>query len=134
MMTMHVSPHRRMARVRRIANSTPEEREMRLAIDIKADDEAYEIKALVPGLETDDINIEVLNNTVAIHGEFKEIDDEESEILRSELPVGRFGRVIKLPTKLDASKAEATLKDGIFMLTVPKAEDQKPKVIKVIAE
>jgi HSP20 family protein len=106
---------------------------MNLAVDVKADDEAYEIKALVPGLESDDIKIEVLNNTVVIRGEFKGDEDEDNKILRSELPVGRFGREITLPTKLDASKAEATLKNGVFMLNVPKAEAHKPKVIKVKA-
>lgn len=134
MMTMHVSPYRRNARMRRIVNNTPEERELRLAVDVMADDDAYEIKALVPGLETDDINIEVLNNTVSIYGEFTEKDEENLRSLRSELPVGRFSRVIALPTKLDASKAEAKLKDGVFTLSVPKAEEHKPKVIEVKAE
>jgi HSP20 family protein len=119
--------------MRRIVNNTPEERELRLAVDVLADDDAYEIKALVPGLETDDINIEVLNNTVSIHGEFTEKDEENLRALRSELPVGRFSRVITLPTKLDASKAEAKLKDGVFTLSVPKAEEHKPKVIEVKA-
>ena len=134
MMTMHVSPYRRNARMRRIVNNTPEERELRLAVDVMADDDAYEIKALVPGLETDDINIEVLNNTVSIYGEFTEKDEENLRSLRSELPVGRFSRVIALPTKLDASKAEAKLKNGVFTLSVPKAEEHKPKVIEVKAE
>jgi len=133
MMTMYVSPHRRNARVRRLVNQSPEDREMRLAIDVMDNDDAYEIRALVPGLETDDINIEVLNNTVAIRGEFKELDVEDSKTLRTELPVGRFSRVITLPTKLDATKAEAMLKNGVFTLSVPKTEDQKPKVIEVKA-
>ena len=133
MMTMYVSPYRRNARMRRIVNNTPEERELRLAVDVMADDDAYEIKALVPGLETDDINIEVLNNTVSIYGEFTEKDKENLRALRSELPVGRFSRIITLPTKLDASKAEAKLKNGVFTLSVPKAEEHKPKVIEVKA-
>lgn len=135
MMTMYVSPHRHTARARRLVNQSPEDREMRLAVDVMDNDDAYEIKALVPGLETDDINIEVLNNTVAIRGEFKalDVDVEDSKTLRSELPVGRFSRVITLPTKLDATKAEAKLKNGVFTLSVPKTEDHKPKVIKVKA-
>lgn len=133
MMTMYVSPHRRNARVHRTVNQPLEDREMRLAVEVIDNDDAYEIKALVPGLETDDINIEVINNTVAIRGEFKELEVEDSRILRSELPVGRFSRVITLPTKLDAAKGEASLKNGVFTLRVPKTEDQKPKVIKVKA-
>jgi len=133
MMTMYVSPHRHTARARRLVNQSPENREMRLAVDVMDNDDAYEIKALVPGLETDEINIEVLNNTVAIRGEFKELDVEDSKTLRSELPIGRFSRVITLPTKLDATNAEAKLKNGVFTLSVPKTEDHKPKVIKVKA-
>jgi HSP20 family protein len=131
MMMMYVSPRWRNARVRRFVNNTVEERELSIAVDVKADDDAYEITALVPGLETDDINIEVLNNTVSIYGEFTEKDKENLKALRSELPVGRFSRVITLPTKLDASKAEAKLKNGVFTLSVPKAEEHKPKVIEV---
>lgn len=130
---MYVSPHRRNARVHRNVNQPLEDREMRLAVEVIDNDDAYEIKALVPGLETDDINIEVINNTVAIRGEFKELEVEDSKTLRSELPVGRFSRVITLPTKLDAAKGEASLKNGVFTLRVPKTEDQKPKVIKVKA-
>ena len=133
MMTMYVSTHRRNARVHRTVNQPLEDREMRLAVEVIDNDDAYEIKALVPGLETDDINIEVINNTVAIRGEFKELEVEDSRTLRSELPVGRFSRVITLPTKLDAAKGEASLKNGVFTLRVPKTEDQKPKVIKVKA-
>ena len=133
MMTMYVSPHRRNARVHRTVNQPLGDREMRLAVEVIDNDDAYEIKALVPGLETDDINIEVINNTVAIRGEFKELEVEDSRTLRSELPVGRFSRVITLPTKLDAAKGEASLKNGVFTLRVPKTEDQKPKVIKVKA-
>jgi HSP20 family protein len=107
---------------------------MLLAVDVQADDEAYVIKALVPGLEAEDLNIEIMNNTVAIRGEFKEPEKEETRYLTCELPAGRFSRVITLPTALDPSKAEASLKNGVFILHVPKAEAHRPKVIKVNAE
>ena len=58
--------------------------------------------ALVPGLEADDLDIEVLNNTVTIRGEFKDGNEDQSKYLVSELPSGRFGRVITLPTAADA--------------------------------
>jgi HSP20 family protein len=119
--------------MRRIVNNELDERELHLAVDVMTNDDAYEIRALVPGLDTDDINIEVLNNTVSIHGEFTQKDEENLRTLRSELPVGRFSRTIKFPTKLDATKAEAKLKNGVFTLNVPKAEEHKAKVIKVKA-
>jgi HSP20 family protein len=142
MMTLYVSPYRRMASMREAMNRLMEEnfpeketaeREMLLAVDVEAQDEAYLIKALVPGIEADQINIEILNNTVTIRGEFQE-DQEDTKYLVCELPAGRFSRIISLPTALDPSKAEASLKNGVFTLRVPKAEAHRPKVIKVKAD
>lgn len=142
MMTMYISPYRRMSNIREamdrlleesLAESAPAEREMRLAVDVQAEDDAYIISALLPGLSAEDINIEVLNNTVSIRGEFRGTEKEESKYLLCELPAGRFSRVITLPTALDPAKAEANLKNGVFTLVVPKAEAHRPKVIKVSA-
>lgn len=139
MMTMYISPYRRMNRMREAVNrlfeenfpeNEPGEREMLLAVDVKAQDEAYEIQAMVPGLEADDINVEIINNTVTIRGQFGDTE-EDAKFLACELPSGRFSRVITLPTDLDSTKAEASLRNGIFTLRVPKAEAHRPKVIKV---
>ena len=140
MMTFYVSPYRRVARMRDVMNrlleetvaeQEPAEREMSLAVDVQAEDEAYVLSALVPGLEAEDINVEVLNNTVTIRGEFKDHTQADARYLISELPAGRFNRLITLPAALDPSKAEASLKNGVFTLRVPKAESHRPKVIKV---
>jgi HSP20 family protein len=87
----------------------------------------------VPGLEAEDVGIEVLNNTVALRGEFKNTAKEESKYLVSELPTGRFSRILTLPTALDSTKAEASIKNGVLYLRVPKAEAHRPKSIKVVA-
>lgn len=93
------------------------------------------ISAMVPGIEADDIDVEILNKTVSIRGKFGEqIVDEDSKVLVSELPFGRFSRVLTLPTKLDPSDAVANLKDGVFTLRVPKAEEERPKTIKISAD
>ena len=139
-MTYYISPYRRMAAMRNAMNrmfddtlteQTPSEREMLLAVDVKAGEDAYDITALVPGLEAEDLDIEVLNNTVSIRGEFKSDGEEESKYMVCELPSGRFSRVISLPTATDASKVEATIKNGVLSLHIPKAEADRPKVIKV---
>lgn len=139
MMTLYLSPYRRMARMREamnrlfeesFADADPVEREIQLAMDVRASDEDYLITALVPGLEAEDLNVEVINNTVSIRGEFKEGQSDDKYLL-CELPTGRFSRVITLPTALDATKAEASLKNGVFTLRVPKAEAHRPKLIKV---
>lgn len=140
-MTVFISPYRRMAAWREAMNRMLEEtlaeapsveREMLLAVDVRADDDAYEITALVPGLEAEDLNIEILNNTVTLRGEFKNSGKEDSKYLVCELPVGRFSRVLTLPTALDPAKAEASLKNGVLRLRVPKAEAHRPKSIKVV--
>lgn len=141
-MTLYISPYRRMAHLRRAMDRMLEdsfqeereqEREMLLAVDVKADDDAYTLRALVPGLEAEDVNIEVLNNTITIRGEFKAEEGEQNDFMVCELPVGRFNRVLTLPTALDPTKAEAAIKNGVLTLRVPKAEAHRPKAIKVAA-
>lgn len=141
-MTMYISPYRRIAGLREAMNRMFEdtisetsnmEREMLLAVDVRAEDEAYTITALVPGLEGDDLSIEIINNTVSLRGEFKSTEQENSKFLVCELPAGRFSRLITLPTALDPSKAEANIKNGVLVLQVPKAEAHRPKTIKVLA-
>ncbi len=136
MMTYYVSPYRKL--VRRNPNIERElhtmDRARLLAVDVKSDEEAYTISALVPGIEADAISVEILNNTVSIRGEFNEnAEDEQGNVLVHELPFGRFSRVLRLPTKLDPAKADANLKNGVFTLRVPKAVEDRPKVIKISA-
>jgi HSP20 family protein len=142
MMTLYVSPYRRIARMRDAMDRMVEEnfpsteineREMVLAVDVKSDDEAYLISALVPGVEAEEINVEILNNTVTIRGEFKTQQSEDDKYLLCELPSGRFSRVITLPIALDPTKAEASLRNGLFTLRVPKAEAHRPRTIKINA-
>ncbi len=139
-MTYYISPYRRLHALRHamdrmfddtMAESEKPEREMMLAVDVQGADESYTITALVPGLTADDLDIEVLNNTVTIRGEFKSCAQEESKYLLCELPSGSFSRVIALPTAVDAAKIEASIKDGVLTLKVPKAEAHRPKAIKV---
>jgi HSP20 family protein len=141
-MTIYISPYRRLAQIRRnmdrmfeeaYQDENQSEREMLLAVDLKAEDEQYILKALVPGLDADDLDIEVLNNTVAIRGEFKNGETDHKDYLVHELPVGRFSRVLTLPTALEAAKVEATIKNGVLTLVLPKAEAHRPRAIKVSA-
>jgi HSP20 family protein len=142
-MTVYISPYRRMSALRdsmnrmfdeSFAENAVPEREMLLAVDVQSDDDAFVITALVPGLDAEDLNIEVLNNTVTLRGEFKSTEIEGSKYLISELPEGRFSRVIALPTALDTAKTEASIHNGVLNLRVPKAESHRPKAIKVTVE
>jgi HSP20 family protein len=143
MMTLYVSPYRRIARGHagmnrymgnKFHSAEVSEREKILAIDVKESDEAYTIAALLPGLEADEINVEILKNTVTISGEFNEAEQEDEKYLMCELPSGRFNRVVSLPTAVDADGAEAHLKNGVFSLLIPKSEASRQKSIKIEAE
>jgi HSP20 family protein len=140
MMTWYVSPNHRLARrpryiARTVNNGEATERENVLPVEVKSDGDAFMISAIVPGIEANDIDVEILNKTVSIRGKFGEqVVEENSKVLVSELPFGRFSRVLTLPTKLDPTDAVANLKDGVFTLRVPKAEEERPKVIKISAD
>ena len=140
MKTWYVSPYRRIARrqhhiARNVGAEETLDGEVVLPVDVKSDDDAFMISALVPGIKADDIDVEILNKTVSIKGKFNEVvGDEASKVLVSELPFGSFSRVLNLPTKLEPSKAVANLKDGVFTLRVPKAEEDRSKVIKISAD
>jgi HSP20 family protein len=142
-MTVYISPYRRMSTLQDAMNRLFEasinepavnEREMLLAVDVQTDEDSYVITALVPGLKADELNIEILNNTVTLRGEFKTTEIDGAKYLMSELPAGRFSRVITLPTALDPARTEASIHNGILHLRVPKAESHRPKTIKIIAE
>lgn len=138
-MTMYVSPYRRLATLREAMDRTLEEslreksteREMLLAVDVRDENDSFSISAFVPGLDAEDLEIEILNNTVAIRGEFKSNIEGEARYMISELPSGHFSRVISFPLDVDSSKAEANIKNGLLTLRVPKAEAVRPKSIKV---
>lgn len=139
-MTFYISPYRRLANIRQMMDRMMEEtmaevpqseREMVLAVNVHADADSYLIKALVPGLDAEDLDIEILNNTITIRGKFESTDAEDVKYMVCELPTGSFSRVITLPTAVDAAKTEAKINNGILTLLVPKAEAHRPKAIKV---
>lgn len=100
-------------------------------LDVKDSAETYEVVAVLPGVSAEDLNIQVINDTLTIQGEIKVDYDEDARYLLRERPAGRFMRTIRLPESVDSAKVEASLKDGILTLSVPKAEEARPKTIKV---
>ncbi|OIO84700.1 MAG: hypothetical protein AUK02_07045 [Anaerolineae bacterium CG2_30_58_95] len=102
-----------------------------LAVDVRDEDEAFVLSALVPGLKASDLNIQILDDVVTIEGEFAQ---DENEYLMRELPHGSFSRSLRLPAPVDAEKAEAKITDGVLTLRLPKAESARPKTIKVAAK
>jgi HSP20 family protein len=101
-----------------------------LAVNVREEDEAYVLSALVPGLNAEDLNIQVLEDVVRIEGEYK---PDEAQYLMHELPQGHFQRTLRLPVAVEAEQVEADIVDGVLNLRLPKAESARPKKIKVVA-
>ena len=112
----------------RMARRWAENRERTLGINVREEDDAYVLSALVPGIKSDDLNIQVLEDVVRIEGEYKA---EENQYLVRELPSGSFNRTLRLPVPLDAENVEADITDGVLTLRLPKAESARPKQIKI---
>ena len=113
---------------RRIARRWAEHRDRTLGINVREEDDAYVLSALVPGLQADELNIQVLEDVVRIEGEYKA--DESSYLVR-ELPQGAFTRTLRLPAAIDAEHVEADITNGVLTLKLPKAESARPKQIKI---
>jgi HSP20 family protein len=104
------------------------------AIDMCEGDQAFTLTAELPGFSKDDVQVELKDNRLTLKGERKrETDVQEKQYRRVERVYGAFERSIKLPAVVNADKAEATFKDGVLKLTLPKAEEAKPKPISITA-
>ena len=102
------------------------------AVDIHEDNEKITLKADLPGLKKDQINIKVENNVLTINGERKEEKEEKKDgYIRTERVYGSFVRSFTLPQTVDSEKIEANYKDGVLILHVPKKPEAKPKQIEV---
>jgi len=103
-------------------------------VDVISAADHYEITALLPGVKTEDLNVNVVNDTVTIEGKFTANRDEKAEYLLKELPDGKFTRTLRFSEELNAARTEATMEDGILKVTVAKAEAATPKQIKVVSK
>ena len=90
------------------------------------------LKAELPGINPDDVEIRVEDNTLYLKGERKfEKEVKEQNYHRVERSYGTFTRTFSLPNSVDADKVAANYKDGVLTLTMPKKEEAKPKTIKI---
>lgn len=106
-----------------------------LPLDVIEDDEKFIIKASIPGINPDDLEITFSDNILTIKGEIKdEAETQEGKYHLRERRYGLFQRSIALPERVDADKIEAVYEDGVLTLFVPKVEEIKPKRISVKAK
>lgn len=104
-------------------------------VDLWEDQNSYHLRADLPGLTAEDIDINVTADSVSIAGEMKGQSDVTGDgWLRQERRVGKFQRAFSLPTQLDSNKVEATFENGVLTLVLAKAEAVRPKQIKITAK
>lgn len=102
------------------------------AMDVYEDREHFYVKAELPGMRKEDIEISLHNGALSISGERKaETTYENAETHRTERFFGRFQRSISLPSAIAADQVKAHYKDGLLTVTLPKTEEAKPKQIDV---
>ena len=106
-----------------------------VSADVYETDSEVVVKMAVPGINPDDLAINISGDTVQISGETQdEKEDQGKTYYQRQLRYGRFAQSVVLPTPVDADKAEATFRNGMLTLTLPKTESARPKQIKVRVE
>jgi HSP20 family protein len=108
--------------------------ELGFALDVYETDDAVVVKGALPGVRPEEVDISVTGDVLTIKGETKsEEETKDGNYHRRELRYGAFARSVALPTLVDHDKAEATFENGILTISLPKAEEVKPKSIKIAA-
>ena len=103
-------------------------------MNVTENKENYYVRAELPGIKADELDISVTGGTLSISGERKiPAEDEKAQYHRSEREAGKFSRIISLPAQVDTKRVEAHCADGILTMVLPKAEAAKPKQITVKA-
>ena len=102
------------------------------ALDVHEDKEKFTVNLELPGLKREDISVHLEDGSLVISGERKaETVSEGTEVHRQERYYGKFSRALTLPVAVASDKVKASFKDGILSVTLPKAEEAKPKQIDV---
>ncbi|MBI4285495.1 MAG: Hsp20/alpha crystallin family protein [Chloroflexi bacterium] len=102
------------------------------SIDVFDKKDSIVVRAELPGMKKEEIDVKVEGNTMIIGGERKASTEvKEEDYYRSEMVYGKFTRSITLPSTVDAARIEATYKDGILEVNLPKTEAAKPKKIEI---
>jgi HSP20 family protein len=102
------------------------------SVDIYETDDALVIKAELPGVSKDDVSIDVHQNTLTLRGQrMHEAEVKDEQYHRVERSYGSFQRSFTLPSTIDYEKVQATFKDGVLELHLPRLESAKPRQIAI---
>jgi len=104
-------------------------------VDVLSDDDKIVVRAELPGMKREDIDIELNGDMLTIKGERKFSDEENKEnYVRVERSYGNFQRSFTLGVPVKATEIKAAYKDGVLEISIPKAEEVKPKKVEVAVE
>jgi len=102
------------------------------AVNITEDAENFYVRGELPGIRAEDLDVSVVEGGLLIRGERKlATEDKQANYHRRERESGFFRRMIALPARVDSTKVSAKVKNGVFTITLPKAEEAKPRKISV---
>ena len=107
---------------------------MNVQMDVAETNQAFEVKIDLPGIQPEDVEIHIDNNTLTIRGQRSmesEEQDEEKQYHRIERYSGSFARSVMLPTPINEDETAAEFKDGVLKIMIPKTEDAKPRKINI---
>jgi HSP20 family protein len=106
--------------------------EMAFPVEVSESESEIDIKAALPGVKPEEVEISIQNDVLSIRAEHREeTKDEKKDYYRREIRYGSFHRSLALPSTVDSDKAEAKFENGILKLRLPKAEAARPRQIKV---
>jgi HSP20 family protein len=103
-----------------------------LGVDVAESQDGFVVKAAVPGMKPEDVDISVENDVLTIRGQHKQEQTREDEnYLRRELRWGSFERALRLPPTVDAERADAKFDNGVLTVTLPKKPEAQPRKIQI---
>jgi HSP20 family protein len=111
----------------------PAETELKMKIDVKEDDKSFTVKADIPGVKKEDIQVDIDDDRVSLRAEVKAEKEEKKDekVVYSERSYGMVSRSFTLPADVDAKGAKAEYKDGVLNLTLPKRSNGSGKRVAV---
>ena len=105
------------------------------SLDISENETSWIVRAELPGVDANDVELTVTGNMLSIRGEKKTDTSSEADgVRRTERRYGKFERMLEFPTDLDVSKVAAHTKHGVLTITLPKAEASRPRAIEIKIE
>jgi HSP20 family protein len=109
--------------------SVPANGDLRMKLDVKEDDQTYNVRAEIPGVKKEDISVDINGNQVSLRAEVKQEKEEKKgeKVIYSERSYGMVSRSFGLPTEVDSQGAKAEYKDGVLCLSLPKKASAQTK-------